>query len=169
MYGEGPVPARRNAVLEFLHREEASVPEAGDRRVQLGKELVEQPDGRMPSLCLKGLPAHRLDLLHRQSRVLDRVVLGWTAHRRPRVPPRRYDQNGCGAASNPLPEQRPEFSDAGQAAERDLDNLESEGAIPEKELGRAVSDPDGKGVQVIEHGDDSGQGSARGRGLKRPT
>ena len=28
-------------MLEFLHREEAAVPKAGDRRVQLGKGLVE--------------------------------------------------------------------------------------------------------------------------------
>ena len=123
----------------------------------------------MPLLCLKGLPAHGLDLLHRQCRVLDRVVLGWAAHRRPRGPPRRYDQNGCGAASKPLPEQRPEFGDPRRAAERDLDDLESERAVPEKELGRAVSDPDGKSFQVIEHWDDSGQGSASGRGLKLPT
>ena len=156
-------------MLEFLHREEASVPEAGDRRVQLREKLVEEPDGRVSPVRFEGLPAHRLDLLHRQVPMLDRVVLGWTAHRRPRVPPRRYDQNGRGAPSDPLPEQRPEFSDAGQAAERDLDDPESEGAIPEKELGRAVSDPDGKGVQVIEHGDDSSQGSASGRGLKRLT
>ena len=106
----------------------------------------------MPPLCLKGLPAHGLDLLHRQAQVLDRVVLGWAVHRRLCGTPRSYNQNRCGAAPNPLPEQRPEFGDPRRVTERDLDDLQSERAIPEKEPGRAVSDPDGTGFEVIEHG-----------------
>ena len=52
MYRGGGVYVRQHFVLEHLHREETPVPEAGDRRVRLWEELVEEPDGQIPPPCL---------------------------------------------------------------------------------------------------------------------
>ena len=40
------------------------------------------------------------------------------------------------------------------------------GPFPRKSFAGRSQTRDGKGLQVIEHGDDSGQGSASGRGLR---
>ena len=103
-----------------------------------------------------------------RSRCSISVVLGRAAHRRPRVPPRRNDQNGRRAPSYALPEQRPELGDPRLAAERNLDDLEGERTLPEEEPARVVSDRDVAGFEVIEHGDEQRLGFS-GCGLNRPT
>ena len=112
---------------------------------------MKEPDRGVPSILLQCSAAHGFNLLDRQVQMLDGVVLGRAAHRRPPRTPWRHDQHRRGAAPGPRPEHRPEIRDPGPRVQSDHHDFERERAAPEIELGPAVSDGDTAGFEMIEH------------------